>query len=65
MDEFGTVDEVKPKTEAGMEVEDKEEHEVAQNDAGSAGGLDLSGNKVFNNTVRYVTSDLCTFVILL
>lgn len=52
MDEFSTVDEVKPKTEAGMEVEDKEEHEVAQNDAVSAGGLDLSGNKVFNNTVR-------------
>ncbi|KDO73697.1 hypothetical protein CISIN_1g022037mg [Citrus sinensis] len=52
MEEFGTVDEVKPKAEAGMEVDDKKKHEVAQNDAGSAAGLDLSGNEVFNNTIR-------------
>lgn len=65
MEEFGTVDEVKPKAEAGMEVDDKKKHEVAQNDAGSAAGLDLLGNEVFNNTIRYVTLDLCAFVILL
>lgn len=52
MEEFGTVDEVKPKAEAGMEVDDKKKHEVALNDAGSAAGLDLLGNEVFNNTIR-------------